>query len=173
MSKGAQARRANPPIADPQFVEDSADGDAISLAPVFARERTGYGAPFMVLAEHRRMVMIMSANGVPQQAIAEAMGCSDVTLQKYFREELTQGHERVKAHMGAALVQCGLSGSVSAQKFWLATRGGAEWRLPKGTLIEDGPDGDDEVVHFYIPSNHRDQPEDTLPADIEGEVASE
>src|SRR3954462_12578514 len=135
MPKGAQARRANPPIPDPP-AEDDPQGDTISLAPVFAREKTGFGAPFMPLDAHRRMVLIMSANGVQHDSIADAMGCSIPTLYKYFREELDQGHERVKAHMGAALVQCGLSGSVSAQKFWLATRC-ADWRLPKGVSIED------------------------------------
>src|SRR4051794_4660398 len=130
MGKGAAERRANPPIPDP-IVSDEPQGDTISLAPVFAREKTGFGAPFLPLDEHRRMVLIMSANGVAIYAIADAMGCSIPTLHKYFGDELTQGFDRVEAHMGAALVQCGLSGSVSAQKFWLATRS-AKWRLPKG-----------------------------------------
>ncbi len=93
--------------------------------------RTGAGRPpFAPRPEQRQMVQVLRANGVPLDTIARNIGITKPTLRKYFRDELSHGFEQVKAAMGAALVKAGLGGNVGAQRYWLATQGGENWRPP-------------------------------------------
>jgi hypothetical protein len=87
--------------------------------------------PFEPTAEHRNMVRVLRASGVDLETIARALCIDPKTLGKYFKVELTFGHEDIKARMGLALVRVALQGNVNAIKYWLATHGGAEWRVPK------------------------------------------
>jgi hypothetical protein len=65
------------------------------------------------------------------------------------------------------VVEQALAGNISAAKFWLASRC-EEWRATREDQLLDPPERDD-VVHFYLPPNGRDEPED-LPPIIEGEA---
>jgi hypothetical protein len=96
--------------------------------------------------------------GVAHETIARVLKISVPTLKKYFGQELENGFEEIKARMGVALVRAGLSGNVAAMKFWLVTRGGPEWRIPKDDPAMLGGDAE-EVVHFYMPPNGRDLPD--------------
>jgi AcrR family transcriptional regulator len=124
----------------------------------------------------RNTVIVLKGNGESLPAIARAIGISEPTLNKYYKGELVSAHADLKARMGAALVRQALAGNINALKFWLATHGGADWRVPK----EDaeamaralGNDSDIEPVQIYMPSNGRDEPdiEDDGPL-IEGEIS--
>jgi len=77
------------------------------------------------------MVRVLRASGIDLETIARALCIDPKTLGKYFKVELTFGHEDIKARIGLALVRVALQGNVNAIKYWLATHGGAEWRVPK------------------------------------------
>ena len=77
------------------------------------------------------MVRVLRASGIDLETIARALCIDPKTLRKHFKVELTFGYEDIKARMGLALVRVALQGNVNAIKYWLATHGGAEWRVPK------------------------------------------
>jgi hypothetical protein len=117
--------------------------------------------------DHRGLVRILAANGVTLTVIAQAIGCSAMTLTKYFRKEIDEGKELVVAMVGAAVVQEALNGNVGAARYWLATHAGPEWRMPKDDAAAYGETSEsDDVVHFYFPSNGRDRPEPEEPAPV-------
>jgi hypothetical protein len=141
-----------------------------------APRKSGVGRPaFVPTDEQRELVRVLVANGISHRVCGEVIGVSNKTFAHAFRHELAGGYERVKAAIGASLVKQAMSGNVSAIKFWLLTRAGDEWKLPKGAeaAVLDGLFGEDraETVHIYMPPNHRDEPEpdDDGPI-IEGEV---
>jgi hypothetical protein len=84
--------------------------------------------PFEPTDSQRQIVQVLRSNGIPQRTIAANIGCDVQTLRKHFRVELADGHDQVKAAMGAALVRAGLAGNVGALRYWLSTHGGPEWR---------------------------------------------
>ena len=51
------------------------------------------------------MVRVLRASGVDLETIARALCIDPKTLGKYFKVELTFGHEDIKARMGLALVR--------------------------------------------------------------------
>lgn len=122
-------------------------------------------------AEHRDMVRVLIANGVAHSIIAEMLGISLNTFKKHYKAERKTGFERVKAAIGAAVVRSAMSGNIAAQKYWLGTHGGPEWRVPKeeqggelidpvtGNLIENR--GEDPWV-IMMPENGRDKPDPDL-----------
>jgi hypothetical protein len=114
------------------------------------------------------MVTVMRSNAMGVEAIALVMGMNKDTLRRHFELELDYGFEHIRGQMGAALVAAGLGGSVSAMKFWLASRC-PEWRAAIAQV--DEPDkAAEEVVHFFLPSNHRDEPEEVVGPIIDGKV---
>ena len=74
------------------------------------------------------------------------------TLRKGCGQELKHGHEMVKAYVSAAVVKAALAGNVFAQRYWLATDGGPEWRIPREGLAGDTRDPS-EVVHIVRSTN--------------------
>jgi hypothetical protein len=98
--------------------------------------------------EQRRQVMVMRSDGLALPVIAKVLGVSNHTLRKGCGQELKHGHETVMAHISAALVRAALSGNVFAQRYWLATHGGPEWRIPREAWAGSAPDDATEVVHF-------------------------
>ena len=93
------------------------------------------------------MVRVLRASGIDLETIARALCIDPKTLGKYFKVELTFGHEDIKARMGLALVRVALQGNVNAIKYWLATHGGAEWRVPK-----DDADGATIIIKGGLPA---------------------
>jgi hypothetical protein len=117
------------------------------------------------------MVMVMRANGMSIAAVADCLSIAIPTVERHYKIELKNGFDRVKSHIGAAVVNAALAGNLSAMKYWLAVHC-PEWRLPKGALGEPEERGDDDspVVKFYLPSNGRDGPDEDEGVTIEGVV---
>jgi hypothetical protein len=95
----------------------------------------GPGRPqFEPTREQRWLVLVLRAHGISHDTIARNLtpdgGISVPTLKRAFKQELAGGYEHVKASMIAALVRAGAQGNVGAIKYWLATHGGQEWRMP-------------------------------------------
>jgi len=117
------------------------------------------------------MVIKMRANGMAIDAIASVMTIDVQTLRNRFKDELELGFNLISARMGAALIDAGLEGNISAIKFWLANRC-PEWRLAREDQNAEAPERDDDVVHFFLPPNGRDQPEELPdPPTIDGTAA--
>lgn len=127
--------------------------------------------PWNPTDDQRELVMAMRSNGISIDVIADLMHISDETLRKYCRVELDLGFERIKAHIGVAMVRAALRGNVNAMKFWLASRC-PEWRAASNQLGDNDPDAalaDDQPWIIMMPENGRDKPENLGPI-IEGEV---
>ena len=59
-----------------------------------------------------------------QDDIAKIVGCAPKTLRKRFREELDRGVAEANAMVAGYLFNSAKQGNVTAQIFWLKTRGG-------------------------------------------------
>lgn len=124
---------------------------------------------------HRRLVTTLAGNGNSHVVIASIVQCSEPTLRKYFRAELTDAKERLVAMMGAAVVSAAMGGNVNAMKYWLSTHGGPEWRMrwrdeaDEALAMANGENGE-RRRRIYIPANHRDEPDDDDGPIIEGEA---
>lgn len=91
----------------------------------------------MPTKEQRWLVQVLHAHGIPLAAIArnvrdDGQHIDVKTLKKAFKAELATAFVQVKAAMIAALVRTGMQGNVTAQRYWLLTQGGPEWRVPWG-----------------------------------------
>ena len=140
---------------------------------VSERQRNGPSIPaFKPTQEHRNMVYVFASNSASTKVIAQALGISVSTVEKYFKQEITLGREYIVARVGAVVVKEALAGNIGAARYWLSTHGGPEWRMPKDAYTDpEHPRGEDDVVHFYMPPNGRDQPEIAEePPTIDGEV---
>ena len=125
--------------------------------------------------EQRHTVMVLAANRVKRQVMAEVLRINIATLDKYFKGDIRIGKDATVARVGIAVVRQALAGNMTAAKYWLDRHGGPAWQLPKGVEDSTLPNGDgilpDEVVHFFLPPNGRDQPEPEPEAPtIEGEA---
>lgn len=122
-----------------------------------AAPKRGPGPPtFEPTNQQRQTVQILRANGVPINVIAKnvhwtdedqrsGIGIDAKTLRKYFKEQLDDGFEMVKAAMGASLVREGLKGNVGALRYWLATQGGEQWRQTERREIGFTPPADGQA----------------------------
>ena len=139
--------------------------------PPEAKDATGRLHAYNPTPNDRELVRVLAANGVQKEVICKLIHIQKRTLYKYYREELDDGCAMVTAKVGAALVKEAMSGNVAAQRYWLGTHGGPTWRIPKTSdLMPDADDEPNERVHFYMPSNHRDEPEQIEGPVIEGTV---
>ena len=77
--------------------------------------------------ETRKLVTNLALSGVPQADIAKHVGISVGTLAKYYSKELAESGEVATARVCGELYSNCLNGNVSAQIFWMKTRGG--WRV--------------------------------------------
>lgn len=76
--------------------------------------------------ETREQVRNYAIVGTPQEDIAAALGVSEKTLRKHYRDELDFAATEATANVGGALYRNAMSGNVAAQIFWMKTRAG--WR---------------------------------------------
>jgi hypothetical protein len=105
--------------------------DGVSVQPLIPPAKNLGGRPvWQPTAEQRRTVMLLRAGRNDIGTIARVIGGTRTTLRKACGEELKHGFEMVKAHISATLVRSALAGNVLAQRYWLATHGGPEWRIP-------------------------------------------
>jgi hypothetical protein len=99
-------------------------------------EKRGRGQPpHKPTDKTRQMVQVLKANGNTHKVIAMVMGIDEKTMMKHYRAELDNGFDQVKSMVGAALVKASLGGNIGAIRYWLACRGGPEW---KQKTDEDG-----------------------------------
>jgi hypothetical protein len=164
MSKGQKPRKAH--IDEGRL---ALDGRALPLPKSsIVPKMPGVANRYAVTDEHRKMVSIMRSNAMSVEAIAGVMGMNKETLRSLFEYEIDNGFDSIRGQMGGALVAAGLAGSVSAMKFWLASRC-PEWRAAK-ELVNEPENAPEDVVHFFLPSNHRDEPEEVVGPTIDGTV---
>jgi hypothetical protein len=74
----------------------------------------------------RRQVEAMAAYGLPEVDIAQVIGIDPKTLRKFYRSELDLGGTKATAQVAGFLFNAARNGNVTAQIFWLKTRG--RWR---------------------------------------------
>jgi AraC-like DNA-binding protein len=95
--------------------------------------------PYTPTDEQRRTVRAMAGYGVPQEAIAKVVRCSEPTLRRNFRHELDTAVTEANARVAQCLYQQATTpGNVAASIFWLKARAG--WREKHAVEIS-GPDG--------------------------------
>jgi hypothetical protein len=122
-------------------------------------------APYVPDDNARDMVRILAANGVAGATMAKLLQINHRTLLKYFKNEIKDGFDMVTARIGVALVSEAMAGNVAAQRYWLGTHGGERWRTPKDadqSAVFDAQRSS-HPIKFYMPSNHRDEPEELGP----------
>lgn len=78
-----------------------------------------------VTDERRKKVRNLAAVGVQHKEIARIIGTSDVTLRKYYRDELDLSMIEANATVAGRLYQQCMEGNTTAIIFWLKTR--AQW----------------------------------------------
>jgi hypothetical protein len=72
--------------------------------------------PFQPTPTQRRRVEEMVAVGMSRDEIGRALGCSVPTLEKYFEDELLNGHSRRKAELNDILFKAARKGNITAAK---------------------------------------------------------
>jgi hypothetical protein len=113
---------------------------------------------FPVTDAMRERVRRLAGVGVPQEDIANIIGCDAKTLRKHLRGELDRGAAEATAAVASYLFANAKGGNVAAQIFWLKR---ARWR--EGRAPEDpvpGAEAGSNSCVVILPDNGRD-PEDT------------
>jgi hypothetical protein len=95
--------------------------------------------PFEPTDEQRKMVKGLAALGLPYKDIGFVLGCSEDTVEKYFRAELDVGPAEANARVGRFLFEQAQR-NLTAAIFWAKTRMG--WREIERHEIT-GKDGKD------------------------------
>jgi hypothetical protein len=119
-------------------------------APPMARK------PFIVNAAIREKVRHLAGLGVPQDDIARIVRCSPKTLRKRCRDDLDCGVAEANAIVSGCLFAAAKGGNITAQIFWLKSRG--RWR-ERDASDHRAADGDTEAnspVVLVLPDNGRD-----------------
>src|SRR5690349_6317652 len=78
--------------------------------------------PFFVTEAMRLKALELARVGVPQDDIAQIIGCAPKTLRKKFRKELDCGMAEANAEVARVLYEAAKQCNVTAQIFWLKTR---------------------------------------------------
>ena len=77
--------------------------------------------------ETRKQVEAMVGFGIPELDLAPLIGISDMTLRKYYKEEIRNGTTKANVKVAQSLYTKALgdnSNAVTAAIFWLKTRAG-------------------------------------------------
>lgn len=115
-------------------------------------------AKFEPTQDQRDLVMMAAACAKPQYAIAAALGISEDTLQRHFRQELNGGVDLANAALGSVLYEEAKKGDVRAIETWFDRRGGANWKKKTG-LEHTGANGG--------PIEYRDLSDDEINARLD------
>ena len=114
----------------------------------------------------RRVVKTMAAYGIPQDAIAKVVHCSEPTLRRAYRYELDTAVHEANARVAQCLYQQATTpGNVAASIFWLKARAG--WR-EKQVHEVSGPNGAPLAPSNIVVSFVGPDPQDSSPKLIEG-----
>ena len=111
--------------------------------------------PFVVNEALREKVSHLAGLGVPQDDIANIIGCAPKTLRKHFRAELDRGVAEANAIISGCLFAAAKGGNTTAQIFWMKTRGGWRERQPAKDPDADANAGSSSEV-LVLPDNSRD-----------------
>lgn len=76
--------------------------------------------------EKRKLIKNLAVAGIKQNIIAEIVGETMYSIRKNYLKELTLGAHQATANVAMSLYNNALKGNVTAQIFWLKTRG--QWR---------------------------------------------
>ena len=109
---------------------------------------------FLVTDAMRERVRRLAGVGVPQEDIANIIGCDAKTLRKHLRGELDRGAAEADAAVASYLFANAKGGNVAAQIFWLKR---ARWR--KRQAPEDpvpGAAAASVLTVITMPDNGRD-----------------
>jgi len=111
--------------------------------------------PFVVNEALREKVSHLAGVGVPQDDIANIIGCAPKTLRKHFRAELDRGVAEANAVIAGCLFTAAKGGNIAAMIFWMKTR--ALWREqpPAKDRDADANAGSSSEV-LVLPDNNRD-----------------
>ena len=109
--------------------------------------------PFVVNEALREKVSHLAGVGVPQDDIANIIGCAPKTLRKHFRAELDRGVAEANAVIAGCLVAAAKAGNIAAMIFWMKTR--ARWREQPPANDPDANAGSSSEV-LVLPDNNRD-----------------
>lgn len=134
------------------------------------RQKVGPKA-FKPEASHRQLVEFMVSVGASEEQICRefrrlSIPCKNrPQLRKHFKDELANGKERrvlgyaLKMH---SIAMSDAPGNQSALRFMLGVIGGRMWQNVHWREDEMPPvtQTSQEVVHFYMPPNGRDVPDD-------------
>jgi len=99
--------------------------------------------------ESRKSVKAMSAYGIPQDDISEAVGITGKTLRKHYRDELRGGMIRANAAVAGALYKMAIDGNVTAAIYWTKARMGWSDRGPQ-SHEGDSPDEVAKAIHATL-----------------------
>lgn len=87
----------------------------------------------------RKTVETMASHGITEIDIAKVIGISDVTLRKWYRQELDTAHIKANSAVAGSLFEKAMgtgSGAVTACIFWLKCR--AKWVEPTAQQVMPG-----------------------------------
>jgi hypothetical protein len=149
-----------------------------TATPVAAKPaRRGGRKAFAPTEDQRKMVNVLASFGVPEKDIAEAIGVSEPTLRKHFKDTLRIAHVQANAKVAQSLFKKATGDgpqSVAAAIFWLKVRAGWNERPGNG----DGGEGQNgapvtqqvtQITRVIVDPQHRDAP-GVRPASGAGEV---
>jgi hypothetical protein len=108
--------------------------------------------PFAVNEAVHERVRHLVGVGVRQDDIAKIIGCAPKTLDKQFSDDLDRGVAEANAIVAGCLFAAAKGGNVTAQMFWMKTRG--HWR-EKDPAPDSGTQAIQPVV-LLLPDNSRD-----------------
>jgi hypothetical protein len=111
---------------------------------------------FVVDDALRERVRYLAGVGVCQDDIAKIVGCVSKTLRKHLRDELDRGVAEANATIAGYLFAAAKAGNVTAQIFWLKTRG--NWRegtVPNDSIPGTNAEANSNVI-LVLPDNSRD-----------------
>jgi hypothetical protein len=103
----------------------------------------------------REKVRHLAGLGVPQDDIAIIIGCAPKTLRKCFRNELDRGVAEANAVISGSLFAAAKAGNITAQIFWLKTRGGWKEGGSAVSTVQDTAEPHLPAV-LVLPDNNRD-----------------
>jgi hypothetical protein len=112
--------------------------------------------PFLVTAAMRDKVRHLAGIGVPQDDIARIIGCAPKTLRKRLRDDLDRGTAEANAIVSGSLFTAAKGGNVTAQIFWLKSRGGWRESAAQDHRAADRNAEADASVVLLLPDNNRD-----------------
>ena len=94
--------------------------------------------PFAPTEKHRQTVTVLASINTPEEDIGKVVGCSHVTLRKYFKEELETARLQMKAFVVGKLYKNIQDNKEASIFFYLKTQHG--WKEPPQELRHGGSD---------------------------------